>query len=136
MDIAGGQLDLDRYFARPRYYVRDFTLAGNQLLTGQQVTLRGTESFFLLLYLLSTQTGPFRVQIYTTSGDRLVVPHAGQMTDRAHYSCLFGTAQRPGVLYPGLLVPGTGAILLDLEDLSGAENQLHLVFGGLALTER
>ena len=54
-------------------------------------------------------------------------------TDRVRSVCYFGTAQRPAVLPVPIVIPGSSVISLDLEDVSNANNALHLVFEGVRL---
>lgn len=132
-DIFGGQIDPSRFIFRTHKYLGDFTLQANQLLTAQQITLRGHEMYFAILRLMSTQTGPFRCQIYTSDSERYHSPSPGATNDRVANACLFGTASRPAVLPVAIIIPGSSAIVLDLEDISGASNSLHLVFEGVRM---
>jgi hypothetical protein len=130
-DYFGGQIDPAAFIYRSHKYFGDFNLTANQLLTNQQITLRGSEAFFAIMRLMSTQTGNFRAQLYSSSTERYHHGgHSGATTDRVRGECLFGTASRPGVLPVPIIVPGDAAILLDLEDVSGGVNALHLVFDG------
>lgn len=136
MDYFGGQLDITKFIARTHKYFGDFTLAANQLLTAQQITLRGHEMYFAIMRLMATSTGAFRVQLYSSDSERYHSPSPGATNDRVRSECLFGNASRPGVLPVPIIIPGSSNILLDIEDVSAAPNTLHLVFEGVRLYPR
>jgi hypothetical protein len=140
-DYFGGQLDQHGgaagFLFRSHKYFGDFDLTALQVKNNQQITLRGPEAFFAIMRLMSTSTGAFRAQIYTSSTERYHSGgHAGATTDRVRGECLFGTASRPGVLPVPIIVPAHANIILDLEDVSNAVNSLHLVFDGCRLFAR
>lgn len=135
-DYMGNQLDPSQYIARTGKYFGDFALAGNQLLTNQQITLRGQEMYFAIMRLMSTSTGSFRCSLYTSTSERYQAGSLGSTTDRVRGECYFGTASRPAVLPVPIVISGSSGILLDLEDVSGANNALHLVFEGARLYPR
>ncbi len=136
MDYFGNQLDISKFIAVTHWYVGDFTLAALQLLTAQRITLDGNPLYFAIMRLMSNSTGRFRCQIATDTSQRYASASVGGLNERVRDDCLFGTASRPAVLPVPILVPGSGGILLDLEDISAAPNVLHLVFEGVQLFPR
>jgi len=69
-DYFGNQLDPSLYYARTGKYFSDFNLTALQISSGQEITLRGQEQYFAIMRLMSTQTGPFRISIYTSTSER------------------------------------------------------------------
>jgi hypothetical protein len=133
-DYFGNQLDPSLYYARTGKYFSDFALTALQVSSGQQITLRGQEQYFAIMRLMSTQTGPFRISIYTSTSERYQYNSLTVgTTDRVRSECYFGTAQRPAVLPVPIVIPGSSVISLDLEDVSNGNNALHLVFEGVRL---
>ncbi len=132
-DYFGNQLDPSQYVARTRKYFGDFTLTALQLLTNQPITLRGQEMFFAIMRLMCTNTGSFRVQLYTSTSERMNAGTISGTTDRVRSECMYGTASRPAVLPVPMVIPGSSSILHDLEDVSNAGNTLHLVYEGVGL---
>jgi len=135
LDYFGNQIDPSQYVWKPGKYFSDFTLTSLQLLTNQAIQLRGQEQYFAIFKLMSVQTNPFRVKLYTTGGDTIPANSAGT-TDRIRSECLYGTASLPAVLPGVLLIPGSGSILHDLEEILTAGNSLHLVYEGWRLFPR
>lgn len=134
----GGQLPgkVDDYIFRSKKYIGDFTLAGFQLLSAQRIVLLGTALYFVLMRLMQVATSTvWRCALYTDDQLRVVGGSLAAL-DRVRSECLFGTASRPGVLPVPILIPGAGNIVLDLEDVSGAPNALHLVFEGVEIHSR
>jgi hypothetical protein len=135
-DYFGNQLDPSLYFARTGKYFFDTAgsgLTALQILLNQNITLRGQEMYFAIMRLMATSTGAFRASIYTSTSERYSYGTINATTDRVRGECLFGTAQRPAVLPVPIIIPGTSAIGIDLEDVSNATNALHLVFEGVRL---
>jgi len=134
-DYFGNQLDPSQYFARTGKYFYDTTppLNSGQLLTQQSITLRGQEQYFAIMRLMSVQTGPFRISLYTSTSERYFYGTLNATTDRVRNECVFGSAQRPGVLPVPIIIPSSSQIMFDLEDVSGATNTLHLVYEGVRL---
>lgn len=133
MDYFGNQIDISRFVAVTHKYIFDGSLLASQLLTAQRVNLNGNPMYFAIMRLMCVATGHFRCQIYTDSSNRYHSATIGATNDRVRDECLFGTASRPAVLPVPIIIPGTGGILLDLEDVSAAPNTLHLVFEGVNL---
>lgn len=133
MDYFGGQLDPSQFQARPYKYFGDFTLTANQILSGQTITLRGQEMFFAIMRLMAVSTGPFRISLYSSTSERYQSGGLSTTTDRVRSECMFGSAQRPGVPPVPIVIPGSSTITQDLEDVSGANNSLHLVYEGVRL---
>ena len=130
-------LDLDRYRPSTSKAIGDFTLVANQTLLNQRIEFKGSFEFFAVFRLMSVQTGAFRCRLATDESHRYShAATAGGTNDRVRNECLFGTASRPAVLPVPLLIPRTNGILLDIEDVSGAGNTLHLVFEGVELYPR
>jgi len=132
-DYFGNQLNPQAFSARTGKYFNDYTLTANQLITNQSITLTGQEMYFAIMRLMSVQTGAFRVSVYTSTSERYQYGTQNATTDRVRNECYFGTAQRPAVLPVPIIIPGSSAIMMDLEDVSGGTNALHLVFEGARL---
>lgn len=129
-----GQIPLQNYIARDAKYFNDWTLNANQILFNQQIRLSGGEMYFAVERLMSVQTGAFRVSLYTSSSDRYNFNGNPQgTTDRVRSECFFGTASRPAIPTVPIIIPGSAYIGLDLEDVSGAQNTLHIVLEGRRL---
>ena len=137
-DYYGNQLDPNAFVARTHKYILDISLTSLQLLTAQQITLRGTEMYFAIMRLMAvasdtTGLASFRCAMYTSNSDRYQAASLGGVSDRVIASCLFGTASRPAVLPVPIVIPGTASLLLDLENLVASGNDLHLVLEGVRL---
>ncbi len=139
LDPYGKQLDLDAFIPVPGRYIGDFNLNANQLLGNQAIQLQGHEMYFAVFKLLAVATNAFRVKLFSTiSGSVLTLPNgnvAGS-SDRARSDLLYGTASRPGILPAFWLIPGTGQILHDFEEIAGAGNTIHVEYEGLRLFPR
>jgi hypothetical protein len=86
--------------------------------------------------LMATSTSTFRAAFYTSSSERYTYGTLNGTTDRVRGECLYGTAQRPGVLEVPIVIPGSSSLMHDLEDLSNASNALHLVYSGARMYPR
>jgi hypothetical protein len=139
-EYYGNQLDPSKFLARTHKYIYDKTgILTTVLLTSEALTLRGTEMYFAIMRLMGTCTGgslglaDFRIALYTSTSDRYQACSLGGTNDRVNGSCMFGTASRPAVLPVPIVIPGSGAILMDIENSSGSTIALHLVFEGVRL---
>lgn len=133
LDYFGNQLDPSQFYFRTYKYFGDFTLTALQVLPGQNIALKGQEMYFAIMRLMCTNTGAFRVSLYTSSSERYQSGTISGTSDRVRGECYFGTASRPAVLPVPIVIPGSSNITQDLEDVSNASNALHLVYEGVRL---
>ena len=118
----------------PHWYIGDFSLtAGEQ--RREHIWLRGGEDYFCFDVAHSVSSGAFRCALRTGEGNAPIstAGTVGGLNDRVRNECLFGSVTKPARLPKPLLVPGSAAIIMDLEDVSGAPNTLHLVFPGVQI---
>lgn len=130
-DGSGKDPGVERFFE----YIFDITLTANQLLPNQRIVVNG-DAPFLLKMNMSYQTGIFRARLFDNQNQYL--SSAGQggqgsTVDRVINTCIFGTGTLPFIVVPFIVFPAGGFIGFDLEDLSGANNTIHLAFAGAKL---
>jgi hypothetical protein len=106
----------------PFSYVYDVTLEANQALFNE-VTSIFTEADFCWRGLIFSQTGLFQVRFQDGQGYYL---SAGMVFS----SNLPNTAGDPFPWFPEILYPAGGQMQLDIQDLSGAENVVQILFVG------
>lgn len=122
---AGEDPGIPRFFE----YVYQGNLTANQALLNQRVVTNGDAPFRLKL-LMRTKTGDFRIRLYDSANRYYSSAGEGGTNDRVRDACLFGDASLPFIVVPHIIIPAGGFIGFDLEDISGANNLIHLVFAG------
>lgn len=122
---TGEDPGLERFFA----YTHDQALTANQVLQNQRIVIQGDAPFRLKI-LNRVSTGAFRIRLFDSGGRGYSSAGQGGTNDRVAAACLAGDGQLPGLLVPHIDVPAGGFIGFDLEDTSGAPNEVHLAFVG------
>lgn len=125
----------DFVFESGRYFL-DQSLTALQSLNNIPLTLKGQGMFFAIMQLMATSTGAFRASFYVASSERYTAGTLNGTTDKVRGECLYGTAQRPGVLEVPIIIPASASIMHDVEDVSNATNALHLVYSGARMYRR
>lgn len=115
----------ERFFA----YIYQNTLTANQVLLNQRIVVNG-DAIFRVKLLTLTKTGDFRIRLFDSNGRYYSSSGEGGTNDRVRDSCLFGTGALPVLVVPHIEVPPSGFIGFDLEDVSNANNTIHLCFEG------
>jgi hypothetical protein len=137
LDPYGNQLDLNNFVQAPGRYIGDFTLTANQVISNQNITLQGHESYFAVLRLFAVFTNPFKVKIYSSiAGNVLTFPSAASpgLSDQARSDLIYGTTGGDPVVLPAFwLIPGAGLIQHDFTEIAGAPNTIHIEYEGLRL---
>lgn len=123
------------YVERMYTYVGIFTLTANQSLPSQRIVLDGEADFFLKL-LTRASTGRFRIRLANTDGG-IRYSSAGVVVgggnDLVRDDLIFGNGSFPFPVSPYILFPATGAIMFDLQDISGGNNTIEFAFHGSKL---
>lgn len=107
------------------FYPYSVTLSANQALTDQSVII-DADSDFLVLGLVGTQTGNYRVNFKSQNG-RYVAQ------SQLRNANIVGTGQFPVALPKPVIVAARGRLGIDITDLSGGSNTIELVFVGIRL---
>lgn len=107
------------------YYPYNQTLTANQPLTDQTVQIDG-DSDFLILGLASVQNGAFRLNFKANNGR-----YISQSSLLNANIC--GTGEFPVTLPKPMIVPARGRIGVDIQDVSGSNNTIEVVFIGIRL---
>jgi hypothetical protein len=108
-------------------YELDLTLTANEenLVGSVQVN----DKDFKWIFAMAQSTGAFSALVTDGSSKR-------QFSNVAlHQNVLFGTAQQPFPLPAPFTFQKRGAILVSVNDLSGAGNTVRLCFGGVELAD-
>lgn len=111
-----------QYIDVPFSYVYNVVLTANQSLPDQVVSIF-TEADFAWRGLIFTNSGLFSVRFQDGQGYWL-------STGLIFSTNMPNTSGDPFPTFPEVLYPAGGRILLDIEDLSGAENTIQLLFVG------
>ena len=108
-------------------YGIDITLLANQGLNNQSTQI--LDRPFRWRWAIAASTGDFTIQIFDGKSKR---PFSNQQILGRN---LFGTAQNPfPILTPWIFTQG-GTILVNVTDISGAGNTIHLTFRGEELSQ-
>lgn len=108
-------------------YEIDTALAANAVNT--QASVQVNDKDFKWIFAMAVSTGAFSALVTDGSSKR-------QFSNQAlHQNVLFGTAQQPFPLPAPFTFVKRGAILVSLNDLSGAANTVRLAFAGIELAE-
>lgn len=117
-------------------YVYGFSLTsakGNALAassTGVASIKISADSAFVGVSVRGASSGDYTIFPRTDSSDRQLVNEA------SHNSIFVGTAERPAPLHKPLLLPANTTISFDLNDLSGATNEIYFAFAGYKVYNR
>lgn len=104
-------------------YPFNVTLVASQVLDGQ-VRSVDTDADFILRAIVYTSTGNFSV--------RFADANSFYISDQKILStCLSTDGGRPYVVFPELVYPRGGGILIDLTERSALANTIQLVFRGV-----
>lgn len=108
-------------------YEMDTALAADA--ANVQASVQVNDKDFLWIFAMAQSAGPFSALITDGSSKR-------QFSNQAlHQNVLFGTAQQPFPLPAPFTFLKRGAILVSLNDLSGAANTVRLAFAGIELAD-
>lgn len=107
----------------PGYYVFKTTLQANDNKPDLTQFIDG-DSDFALVSLHGRSTGTFNINIKDNSGKPIY-------SSSADASLVVGNAQLPVRIRPALYFPASGKIGISLQDTSGAQNTVELVFSGI-----
>lgn len=121
----------------PFYYVWDApgaggTLSASQLLRTQGPTMLG-EADFVWKMTAGFQTAAYRIKFGFGGGGWLSSGGQGATQDFVRNICIIGTAQFPFPVWPHVVIPRSGKLIFDIEDLSAALNTVHICFIGALL---
>lgn len=112
-----------------RVYIFDISLTALQRLDNQRVVIDGTAAFRLKA-LAGTQTGTYRIRFRHASGEYMSSGGTGGTNDLVNNGNMIGTAQFPFPVIPQTLYGPNGHILIDIADLSNANNTIQIAFIG------
>lgn len=113
----------DGFVDVPFNYIYTKTLTANQILNNEVVSIF-SEADFAWRGLVFTATGLFAVQFQDGQGYYL---SAGLM----YSDNLPNTPGDPFPTFPEVLYPANGRIYINIQDLSGADNSIQLLFIGV-----
>jgi hypothetical protein len=102
------------------------TLAANQEIVGDTVSIQTDADFYVFGWYISQYTGAFQIQLADSTGYQL---QSGYINSGA----LSQSSNDPTVFSPAHLFPAGSKILIDIEDLSGNPNPLQIVFVGVKM---
>lgn len=88
------------------------------------------DASFICTYLTNGSTGEYLVFMRTDSSDRIL------MNDPVHSATAVGTAERPMILPKPLLLAPNTTITFELQDLSGAQNEIYFTMVGFKVYRR
>jgi hypothetical protein len=106
-------------------YVYDVVLALNQLLVDQVVPIMNDSDFVWRALILSASTGAFRIRFSDAQGYYF---SNGYLLSG---NFLVGLIPVPWVINPEAQFPAGGRIGVDIQDLTGAQNTIQLLFRGV-----
>lgn len=114
-----------------RVYVFDIELAADERRDNESVVIDGGAAFRLKA-LTGTQTGAYRVRFRHASGEYMSRGRGGGFAsnDLVNNANMIGTAQFPFPIVPTSLFGANGNVLIDIEDLSSAENTIQIALIG------
>jgi hypothetical protein len=114
---------------QPFFYASDFLPLGANAEQFDPIRI-DTDADFALVQLMSNDPN-VNVQV------KLNVEGTRDLTnDWVHMANLFGTGQRPGLLYKPIILRKGMVLTVTLKDNSGAANNIRLTFGGVKLKLR
>jgi len=112
-----------------RVYLWDGTLTASEVRDNQRVTIDGGATFRLKA-LTGSETGAYRVRLRHASGEYMSSGGIGGTNDKVNSANMIGTAQFPFPVSPPSEFGASGHMLIDLEDLSVANNAIQIAFIG------
>lgn len=124
-DGAGSDPGIEREFT----YLFQIQLTALQVLLNQRIVING-DAPFRVKFRTRTSSGGFRIRIYDSVGQYYSSSGEGGTNDRVRDACVFGDGSLPFPVVPRILIPAGGFIGFDLEDVSNANNTVHLAFVG------
>lgn len=106
-------------------YVYDVVLTANQVLYDQVTPIRNDADFEWRAMVSAVNTSTFKVRFSDSQGYYL----SNGFINNANF--LDNGARLPWTVFPGVLLPAGGKIGIDIQDTSGAENTIQLLFRGV-----
>lgn len=113
----------------PFQYVYDRALLASEVRLSDGVVTLG-EADFIWKAVSGVQTGNYRIRFGFGGGGYMNSGGQGSTNDRVRNANIIGTAQFPFPIWPYVVIPRTGKILFDIEDLSAAPNTVQICFIG------
>lgn len=104
-------------------YAYQVTLTANQYLPDQALAIN-SDAEFLLMALCGTQTGPYAIRLRDAEGFLM----SSALLRNAN---VIGTRENPRPMLPELRVPPGGKLGIDIQNLTGADNVIEIVFIGV-----
>lgn len=105
-------------------YVYDVVLQANQSLRDQAVPIHVDSDFANRAVILSQNTGVFSIRFSDSQGNYL---SSGFLLSG---NFLSGTVPYPYPIFPELLLPAGSRLGIEINDLSGAQNTIQILFRG------
>jgi hypothetical protein len=105
-------------------YTYDVVLTASQVLPGQQVSTTTDADFAIRAIVVATSTGSFSIKFYDSQNYAL-------SNDYVASSNILGDASSPFPVFPEVLIPAGGRIGIDIEDTSGDDNTIEILFRGV-----
>lgn len=105
-------------------YVYDVTLQAGQSLFGQILPIYTFADFEARALIITVQTGLFSVRFSDGQGYYLSNVLINSFN-------LVGTPSDPSIFFPSVLYPSGGRIGIDIQEGSGGQNVVQLVFRGV-----
>lgn len=106
-------------------YVYNVALTANQFLRDQVLPLSTDADFVWRALIASSSTGVYSVRFSDSQGYYL----SNAMIPSANF--LYGTIPVPYPIFPEIVLPAGGRIGIDIQDLSGAPNNVEITFRGV-----
>jgi hypothetical protein len=127
-DGDGRDPGIERFFT----YIYQQALLASQILLNQRIVINGDAPFKIKLFT-RTSTGDFRIRLFNNENQYYSSSGEGGTNDRVRDDALFGDGSLPFVVVPHIIIPPSGAVGFDLEDITAAPNTVHLAFHGAKL---
>lgn len=105
-------------------YVYDVVLTANQVLNDQVVSIFTEADFAWRALVINVNTGVFAVRFTDGQGYYL-------SSGLINSGNLIASPADPWIVFPETLYPAGGRIGIDIQDLSGAQNTIELLFRGV-----
>lgn len=105
--------------------VYEVTLDATQMLRDQQVAIDTDADFCWRAFQVVANEGTFSIRFSDSQGYYL---SNGMLLSATFFQ---GTVQILWPIFPEIIIPAGGRIGIDIQDLSGAENTVQLVFRGV-----
>jgi hypothetical protein len=124
--VATPPPDQAGYETKPYEYIYappNGLLTANQLINPDQVSIQTDADFYMAAWYISLYTDQFQIQLIDATGYQL---QAGMINSGA----IARSASKPTVFSPAHPFPAGSRIQVVIQDLSGADNPLQIVFKG------